>query len=83
MGEQIRRHSILQKLARFGVTVTFGGEEFDLVRSYPISCVLLHIYYTTHCGIVDAVLVIEIECKCPTKDNLRAIRDTGRRRIPP
>ena len=83
MGIQIRRHSILQKLAMYGVTVTFGGEEFDLIRSFIQSAMFRHMYNTTHCRIVDAVFVIEIECKCTTEDDLRTVRDARRRRIPP
>ena len=37
----------------------------------------------THSGVVDAVFVIEIECKSATEDELRSVRETSRRRIPP
>jgi len=89
MGKQIRRQSILQKLATFGFSATFGREEFELIRIYiTVSCVpgkdLLHIYkkHAAHRGVVNAVVVIEIECKCATKDELRSVRKTSRRRIP-
>jgi hypothetical protein len=56
-------------------------------KLYTVSCIpekdLLHIKkHATHRGVVNAVVVIEIECKCATKDELRSVRKTSRRRIP-
>ena len=38
--------------------------------------------HAAHRGVVNAGVVIEIECKCATKDELRSVRKTSRRRIP-
>jgi hypothetical protein len=68
-----------------GLTVAFRWKEFELVDvtrpAENVRIYLVRIWYATHGRIV--VVVVEIAGKRPTKNNLRAIREASRRRIPP